>query len=317
MSLTLFADSVENPANRARIVAAAHLFGAKYSSSKSNIFGRLIAIENAPAAQSIYGRKPLRVDATLAVGNERRGLSRGTLARAEEVLAIPAESRTVTTLNVAAAAAVAAWYVQRGSGAQARTTRPEARRPSLLITGDDHIEVGSSLRSAAAFGFRDVLLKDQGAGWFDGPAAIRREAMAAARRHKNALRVRRATLRSAAQFEEVVVIIPWGSAPPVKRARLAHGQRQLVVIGASPEDIDAIGVEGVHYATLDLQRVSYAPLRLVASIGLAEIARQVGRRRPMSGRPKPPTATYEAAIQLAPDVHQEVMFLEAAQLLEY
>jgi hypothetical protein len=50
----------------------------------------------------------------------------------------------VTTLNVAPAAAVAAWYVLRGSGQQARAARPELRRPGLLLVGDDHVEVGQA-----------------------------------------------------------------------------------------------------------------------------------------------------------------------------
>lgn len=312
MSLRLFADGVENPANLARIEDSAHLLGASCSPS---IAGRLIAVENAAGASTIYGRRPLRGDATLAVGNERRGLSRRTLARADETVAIPTLSRTITTLNVAAAAAVAAWYVLRGSGGQASATRPETRRPAVLIIGQDHVEVGSSLRSAAAFGFRDVLLDDRGAGWFDGPTAVRREALAAARRHKNGLRVHRGTLHSAARFDEIVLVIPCSGAPPVQRERLAHGRRQLVIVGAQPEDVATIAADRTRVATLDLERVERTPLRLVASILLAEIARQVGRRRAMPGRPGSRAPTYDSAIPLVPA--GEVLFLEAAQLLDF
>src|SRR5439155_14299533 len=104
-----------------------------------SIAGRLIAVEYAAGATDIYGRRPLRGEATLAVGNERRGLSRKVLAAADETVVIPTASPTVTTLNVASAAAVAAWYLLGGSGAQARVTRPENRRPALLIVGDDHV----------------------------------------------------------------------------------------------------------------------------------------------------------------------------------
>src|SRR3954453_9784141 len=89
----------------------------------------------------------------LHLGNERRGLSRATLSKADETVLIPILSRTVTTLNVAAAAAVAGWYIARGSGPERRTARPDRRRPALLLIGSDHVEVGSSLRSAAAFGY--------------------------------------------------------------------------------------------------------------------------------------------------------------------
>src|SRR5262249_61384720 len=128
----------------------------------------VIAVENAPVARSAYVRRALLSDAPLALGHERRGVSRALLAAADETVAIPTLSRTVTTLNVAAAAAVAGWYVARGSGGQARRPHPERRRPMVLISGADHVEVGSSLRSAAAFGYREVFLEDRGAGWFEG-----------------------------------------------------------------------------------------------------------------------------------------------------
>jgi hypothetical protein len=169
LSISFYADGVENDANLRRIEDAARLLGLTCSIS---IDGRLIAVENTPGAREIYGRKPIRDRATIAVGNERRGISRKLLATADETLVIPTESQTVTTLNVAAAAAVAGWFLLRGSGPQAKATRPEHRRPALLLVGNDHVEVGSSLRSAAAFGFRDVLLEDRGAGWFSGSSNV-------------------------------------------------------------------------------------------------------------------------------------------------
>ena len=311
MTLTLLADGVDNPANLARIHDAARLLGVSCSAST---IGRLIAVENASGARDIYGRRPLRGDATLAVGNERRGLSRRLLAAADEVVVIPTQSRTVTTLNVAAAAAVAAWYVLRGSGPQGRARRPEARRPSLLIAGEDHVEVGSSLRSAAAFGFHEVLLDDRGAGWFGGSSAVRREARAAARRHKNPLRVHRATLDIATRFAEIVLVTPSGPGTPLQRENLTHGSRQLVVVGASPNEIDANATTRARVATLGLEPVTSAPLRLTASIILAEIARQVGRRHPTPG-PPPRGPRYEKA--LVPMPAGEVLLVDLSELLAF
>jgi tRNA G18 (ribose-2'-O)-methylase SpoU len=311
LTLSLLADGVENPANVARIGDAARLFGASCSTST---IGRLIAVENAPGARDIYGRRPLRGDATLAVGNERHGLSRRILAAADEVVVIPTQSRTVTTLNVAAAAAVAAWFVLRGSGPQGRARRPDARRPSLLIAGDDHVEVGSSLRSAAAFGFREVLLDDRRAGWFDGSSAVRREARAAARRHKNPLRVHRATLDIAARYAEIVLVRPSGPGTPLQRANLTHGNRQLIIVGASPDEIDTSATTRARVATLGLEPVTPAPLRLIASIILAEIARQVGRRHPTPG-PAPRGPRYEKA--LVPMPAGEVLLVELPDLLGF
>lgn len=173
LELRLLADGVENPANLARIADAARLLSGSCAETAT---GHVIAVENTPAATDVYGRRALRRDATLAVGNERRGLSRATLARAQETVLIPALSRSVNALNVAAAAAVAGWHVLHGSGPQARSVHPDKRRPAVLLCGDDHVEVCCGLRSAAAFGWREVFLEDRGAGWFDGDHAQRREA---------------------------------------------------------------------------------------------------------------------------------------------
>lgn len=312
MTLSIFPDGVDNPANLARLTDAARLLGATCSAS---IDGRLIAIENAAGAAEIYGRPPLQGRATIAVGNERRGLSRRTLASADETLEIPTQSRTVTTLNVAAAAAVAGWYVLRGSGRQAQVARPQIRRPFFLLVGRDHVEVGSSLRSAAAFGFRDVLLDDRGAGWFAGSAAERREARAAARRHKNPLLVHRASAADLERFDEVIVVLPSGSANPLQRERFTRGRHQLVVVGSERSDLERIAQRRVRFATLDLKPSEDPPLRLVASIVLAEIARQVGRRRRALGRPPAPAPRYEAAVRLT--ATGDVLFVDPSRLLDY
>jgi tRNA G18 (ribose-2'-O)-methylase SpoU len=312
LTLTIFPDGVENPANVTRIRDAARLLGASCSDS---IRGRLIAIENTPRAQAIYGRRPLEGHATIAVGHERRGLSERTLAMAAETLAIPTQSRTVTTLNVAAAAAVAAWYLLHGSAPQAQVVRPDARRPSVLLVGYDHVEVGSSLRSAAAFGFREVLLDDRGAGWFEGSPALRREARAAARRHKNPLVVRRASGADIERFDEVVFVLSSGPATPVEQTRVARGRNQLVVVGLEPNELLEVAPGRVRVATLGLQPFERPPLRLIASIVLAEIARQVGRRRRIPGRPAARPPRFEAALRLA--ATQEALWIDPSELLDY
>jgi hypothetical protein len=219
----------------------------------------------------------------------------------------------VNTLNVAAAAAVAGWFLLRGSGRQATATRPEQRRPAVLLVGDDHVEVGSALRSAAAFGFRDVLLEDRGAGWFTGSSNVRREARATARRHKNPLRVHPTTLaESAVRYDEIVLVTASGAGVPLSRERLTHGLRQLIVVGADPEEAPAAA--NVTVASLGLQPLEPEPLRLAASIALAEIARQVGRRRPVAGAPAR-APRYEKALEPAPG--RDVLLVDPADLLVF
>jgi hypothetical protein len=325
VALRFLAESVENPANRERIADLAVLLGASCTAITD---GRLIAVENTPQAREVYGRQPLRGHATLALGHERRGLPRAMLAAADETVVIPTLSPTVTTLNVAAAAAVAGWYVLRGSGPQARAAQPARRHPAVLLSGDDHVEVGSSLRSAAAFGLREVFLDDRGAQWFDGPHGQRREARAAARRHKNPLRVRRAPPAFTAGFDEIVVVNPWGPGRALNRQPLTRGRRQAVVIGAAAQQLEAfpadvIGAaaaqlkafpaDRVRVATLGLRESARVPLRLTASITLAEIARQAGR--PAARAPAPRRPAYEREVKLAAD--GELLILDPATLLEY
>jgi tRNA G18 (ribose-2'-O)-methylase SpoU len=310
LDLRIYADGVENPANRARIDDAALLLGAVCVPSAD---GYVIAVENATSAASVYGRRRLRWAVTLAVGNERRGLSRAVLSAADETVRIPTLSRTVNTLNVAAAAAVAGWYVARGSGAQATTPHPERRRPSVLLSGDQHVEIGSSLRSAAAFGFREIHLEDRGGGWFEGDHHQRREARAAARRHKNPLRVRRATSELAARFENVLIIDPTGEGSPINRETLTRGRRQLIVVGCPPDDVRPASSANVRIATLGLKPCAQPPLRLLASIVLAEIARQVGR--PATAPRVSRAARYDREIGLV--AAGEMLLIEPDQLLSY
>jgi SpoU rRNA Methylase family len=314
IDLSLLADGVENPANRERIAEAAALLGGQLSESAH---GRLIAVENTPTASSVYGRRPARAAVTLAVGNERRGLSRGLLAAAAETVVIPTLSRTVSTLNVAAAAAVAGWYVSRGSGRQARAPHPQRRRPMVLISGGDHVEVGSSLRSAAAFGYRELFLEDRGAGWFEGEHHLRREARGAARWHKNPLRVRRAPTGLTARFDDVLVLSPGGPGAPISRARLTRGRSQLIVIGASPDTAESLAAKGAGMLTLGFQEqtASGPALRLVASIALAEIARQVGQPVTKRAAVPPRGARYERELALAAD--DELLLIEHDELLDF
>lgn len=184
-----------------------------------------------------------------------------------------------------------------------------------MVVGTDHVEVGSSLRSAAAFGFRDVLLDDRGAGWFEGPAATRREARAAARRHKNPLRVHRATLSDLERFDDVLVVLESAKRLPLQRNRLTRGRRQLVVVGVHDDEVDGLAAASIQVASLELTPVVSAPLRFVASITLAEIARQVGRRRrgPPGAQTRPPK--FAAAVKLRSP--EDVLFVDPSRLLSY
>jgi hypothetical protein len=140
------------------------------------------------------------------------------------------------------------------------------------------------------------------------------EARAAARRHKNPLRVHRATISDAARYEEVLLLVPAGPGISLHRARLTHGHRQLTVVGASPDEVARQAADRLQIASLGLEPVDSPPLRLVASIAPAETARQVGRRRAAPGSPRR-APSYEKAIELAPG--RELVVIEQSDLLDF
>src|SRR5207248_2400349 len=104
----------------------------------------------------------------LVAGNERCGLARDMRSRVDGAVQIPMLSRRLNCLNVAAASAVALYYLTRGGGPALQTrAHPEQRRPELLMPGAaEHVELGSAIRSAGAFGWERVLVEDRAGIWF-------------------------------------------------------------------------------------------------------------------------------------------------------
>jgi hypothetical protein len=179
-----------------------------------------------------------------------------------------------------------------------------ARRPALLLLGpDDHVEAGSTIRSAAAFGWSTVGLDDRRCDWFGAPRAAVAEERAAARSHRNAIRV--APMPAAGHL---------GSTGPWSRARgwtvscstawtwREDGAR----CSACRTRTWSAGRTGNGCARVELARVPLPVTtfpyryRLVASIVLAEAARQVGVSA--GGRPRPVrprSLTHESVIDSA------------------
>ena len=284
----------------------------------------LLVLENGDRAVDIYdGRIPRTRSETgtltLVVGNERRGVARDVVAIADQILSIPMVSRSVNCLNVAAAAGVALYYLTRRSGAK-RITRndPNRHRPEVLVLGGgDHFELGSTIRSAAAFGWRRLFLEDRASVWFGCDRITRSEGRAAARRGKNAIRLVPAAIDTAYAFDEAVVVSRHAdpAAEPLHRIHLARGSRQLIVL-ADEAAVD-LAREGTRrfaartrWATFDLEGdPGHYHFRVAASIVLAEVARQMGVRKPRTRRGKRPPI-YDQALRLLGESRGEVVYLE-------
>lgn len=326
----LVGDGIENPANALTMVHAAAMFGAacRFRDTKGlaqssasavppgetlalitspelqALHSRIIALENLSGARDVYGFHAGR-EFAVVVGNERRGLSREFASIAKECVQIPMLSRRINCLNVAAASAVALYYLcVQAAGPMAVRKEPRSRRPELLLLGaGDQFELGSTIRSAAAFGWERAFIEDRQGVWFGCDRAVRSEGRAAARRGRNDILLVPCPERAVYAYPRVTVITCRGLGVPLHRANLAGGPRHLVVIpdesriDPSAEDWSRLGakVEFVHLR-LPVAEFTYH-YRLAATVGLAEISRQVGRRPDyrLPRAPRPPIYDHKLA----------------------
>lgn len=119
------------------------------------------------------------------------------------------------------------------------------------------------------------------------------------------------------RFEEVCVITARRTDTPIHRANLARGATQLIAIpdesALDPEREDG-GRLGrlVRFVHLDLpcgDFIYHYPL--IATIALAEVARQVGQKaRPTAGRPRRERHLYGSSLILLMEARGEVVYLE-------
>jgi tRNA G18 (ribose-2'-O)-methylase SpoU len=311
----LIGDGVENPANAQALAEAARMFAVPCGFRDSRGLaghlaglsivdtaellggsGPLIAMDNTPGAQSVYRAGPLHGAASIVVGNERRGIRPDVLRAATKTVQIPMPGRGVNTLNVATAAAVALFYLLDAHGRRpARASRPESHRPALLLAAPrDHVEAGSSLRSAAAFGWQTVAVHDREKVWFGTPRPVRTEARAAARSHRNPLRVLPAgDAWSPPAGSRVVVCAPHTDGAPLHRTELTGPGTVLVI----PDGDGWNPRPGAEFARVAVPGET-GRYRLLTGIVLAEAARQLGTRTTTAPRPPRRGLSYGSGLDL-------------------
>ena len=345
---TLIGDSIENPANALVMVHAAQMFGAacRFRDTKglaqsaegatlstpafpaiepqdiTKLHPRTVAFDNLPGAADIYGYQAGR-DFAVMVGNERRGLSYECAKLATDKVQVPMLSRRVNCLNVAAASAVALYYLcGTRVGPMAVRVEPNSRRPEVLLLGaGDHVELGSAIRSCAAFGWGRVFIEDRQQVWFGCERAIRSQGRAAARRSKNEILCIPCPAGAAHGFTRVTIISTQAVGAPVHRMNLARGPSQLVVI-ADEKNVDQcaetwsrLGKE-IEFAHLQIPATEFEyHYRLTASIALAEISRQVGRRPTVKVPPAPRPPIYDHRLARLAEAVGQLVRLE--DLIDY
>lgn len=345
--MTLVGDGIENPHNARTMIDAAGMFGARClfrdraglavawaeygfpaealplaaMAEIARDHAPIIACDNLDGAADVYGFRPTGGERSAVVmGNERRGLAHDVRALAQHTVRIPMAARGLNCLNVAAASAVALYYLTHGSGPTQSSIHPQKRRPEVMLVGPvDHIELGSSIRSAGAFGWERLLLEDRAAAWFGCDRLMRAEGRGAARRGRNPIRVIPATPDSRYAFQQVCVLTTRRGGIPLHRARLAAGPRQLIAIpdetavDIEREDWERLAREVVFVRLEAPARTYVYHYRLIASILLAEIARQVGRAVPAAARPRH-APIYDRTLELLDTELGETVFLDDLDL---
>ena len=160
-AVTLVGDSIENLANALVMKHAAAMFGAdcRFRDTKGlvqpeidsaaigetfptievdqipGLHPRVVAFDNLPGAVEVYNYQAGNNFAVL-VGNERRGLSYDCVKLATDKVQVPMLSRRINCLNVAAASAVALYYLcGTRVGRMAVRGEPGNRRPEVLLLG--------------------------------------------------------------------------------------------------------------------------------------------------------------------------------------
>jgi hypothetical protein len=204
-------------------------------------------------------------------------------------------SRRINCLNVAAASAVALYYLcSPPVGAMVVRKDLRSRRPELLLLGaKEHFELGSTIRSAAGLGFERLFIEDPHRVWFGCNRGVRAEGRPAARRSRNEILLVPCAPAATYNYPEVIVVTRQKVGVPLHRASFAGGPNHLVVIpdesqlNVASEDWSRFG-PAIKFAHVPMPNAdSSYHYRLVATIALAEISRQVGRR-PTTKAPTPP-----------------------------
>jgi hypothetical protein len=236
---------------------------------------------------------------------------------------VPMFSWRINCLNVAAASAVALYYLcGTRVGPMAVRGEPNNRRPEVLLLGaGDHVELGSAIRSTAAFGWGRVFIADRQQVWFGCDRAVRAEGRAAARRGKNEILCIPCATGATHGFARVTIVTTQALGEPVHRVNLARGPSHLVVIPDEKKvEISAEAwsrlVKEVEFAHLQIPTTGFQyHYRLTSTIALAEISRQVGCRPtakvPRAGRPP----FYDHDLAHLAEVAGQIVSLE--DLLEY
>jgi tRNA G18 (ribose-2'-O)-methylase SpoU len=291
MTPLLIAEEIAGEWNNQALAAIARVFALEYCQHAEieedlhTLYGiaHLVASENLPDSACVYNyRPPAQTTWGIVVGNEAKGLRRRTLKQADAIVEVPVLSKTINCLNVAAAAAVMLYYLNQPRPLKYETKTLKAiqkRRPDLLlVSGKNPMELGSTLRSACAFGWQRVFLQDRGHCWYECDRMIKSQGRGAARRARNPIRVLPWDNDSQSEYQRLIVAtVTPGNRNLWELPLITSSSLVVLADEAAGSYIPPATFQGeILYASLPLISAESYFYRQAATIALAELARQLG-----------------------------------------
>ncbi|MBN1590609.1 MAG: hypothetical protein JW888_13930 [Pirellulales bacterium] len=243
-------------------------------------YDHVLACEATEQSRCVYDYPVPRGHLGLIVGNERNGVPHDILKKVNQVVSIPMLGQGMSSVNVAVAAAIILYVVERDLARKRfRTSTLSHRDIDVLVLGPpDPSELGSLLRSAWAFGWQRLFLNDRHGVWFTKDRQTILAGRAAARGEVNRIVVRPWEQLSLPDYDQIVVCDGTHSGTPLSRFALPDRGKVLLVYG---DDEPPLGVrESSERIYVDHCAAKTAPcFRLSGSILLSVISQRLRRSR--------------------------------------
>ena len=242
-------------------------------------FDQVLACESTQRSRSVYELAAPRGRIGVIVGNERHGISNRVLKKADHVVSIPMLGRGISSVNVAVAAAIILYALERDFGRQRfRKSALCHNEIDVLICGpQDPSELGSLLRSAWAFGWRRVFLADPSGVWFTKDRQTILAGRAAARCEVNRIVVSPDEQLNFQDYDHIVVCGKERHGTPLSRFSPPNRGRVLLVYGRGDIPSDVRGT--VEPLFVDYAEPIEACFRHAGSIVLSVVSQCLRRGR--------------------------------------
>jgi tRNA G18 (ribose-2'-O)-methylase SpoU len=193
----------------------------------------VLACEATEQSRSVYECPVPRGHLGLIVGNERTGVPHDILKKVSQVVSIPMLGQGMSSVNVAVAAAIVLYVLERDLARKRfRTSTLSHRDVDVLVLGPpDPSELGSLLRSAWAFGWQRLFLSDPHGVWFTKDRQTVLAGRAASRGEVNRIVVRPWNQLNISDYEQIVVCSRTRDGTPLSRFTLPDRGKMLLVYG--------------------------------------------------------------------------------------